>query len=131
MAKKKKTEDVEQKAPINDPEGIFPNGTHLGIVQLPRDLMPKPSAQRIVQWVNRMGELRAYVTESAYHRTELITWYDKLMRLSYQNSISRGSYALTPVKGRIHWCRFTEKFTKTGKGERINPETDLPEEPEK
>lgn len=89
--------------------------------------MPKPSAQRIVQWVNREGSLSCYVTENAFHRSELITWYDKLMRLSYQQSISHDYVALKPIKGRIHWCRFTEEFFKKRRGERINPETDLPE----
>lgn len=115
------------ETPFNHPDAIFPNGAHFGIIQLEIDLYPKPVAQRIVQWVNRNGPLQCYVTENAYQRTELITWFDKLMRLSYQQSISKGSGFLTPIKGRIHWCRFTENFAKGKKGERINPETDEPE----
>ena len=124
MAKKTNAENKEQ---INEIQDIFPNGSHFGVVQLPRDYLPKPSAQRIVQWVNLNGKLRVYITENAYVRTELITWYDKLMRMSYQNSISKNELALRPTKGRIHWVRFTEEFLKSGKGERINPETDEPE----
>lgn len=119
MAKKKN----EAESPQNDPEMIFPNGAHFGVIQLPADLLPKPAAQRIVQWVNRDGALNVYVSENAYQRTELITWYDKLMRQSYQNSISKGCAFLSPTKGRIHWCRFSEEFCKTRRGERVNPET--------
>lgn len=118
---KRKTEPAPQ---INDEQAIYPNGAHFGIIQLPGDLLPKPAAQRIVQWVNREGKLNVYVSENAYQRTELITWYDKLMRLSYQHSISKGAIALSPTKARIHWCRFTEDFCKTRSGERVNPETD-------
>lgn len=129
MAKKKAEAEVQQ--PANDPEALFPNGAMFGIIQLPIDLLPKPAAQRIVQLVNRNGELRVYMSENAYQRTELITWYDRLMRLSYQNSITKGGASLAPTKARIHWIRFTEEHCKKGRGERINPETDTPEAEEK
>jgi hypothetical protein len=108
-------------------EGLYPQGVHFGIIQLERDLLPKPAAQRIVQWVNRNGELKCYVSENAYHRAELIDIFDKLYRLSYQQSISKGSPCLYPVKGRIHWTFFTESFCKGGDSARINPETDAAE----
>lgn len=127
MAKKKS----EAAKAVNDPDAIFPEGAHFGIIQLPGDLMPKPAAQRLIQWVNRHGQLSVYISENAYQRTELITWFDRLMRLSYQHSISKGGASLAPTKGRIHWARFDEKFCRTRKGERIDPETDLPETKEK
>ncbi len=119
----------EEKTALSSTDQIFPNGAHFGIVQLPGDLIPKPSAQRIVQWVNRGGQLSCYITENAYVRSELITWYDKLMRLNYQLSIAKGGACLSAIKGKIHWCRFTEEFLRTQKGERIDPETDQPEKP--
>lgn len=122
---------AEAAEAVNEAQAIFPNGAHFGIIQLPGDLLPKPAAQRIVQWVNRDGQLRVYISENAYQRTELITWYDKLMRLSYQHSISKGGAALAPVRGRIHWCRFTEDFCKKRRGARVDPETDQPEVEEK
>lgn len=132
MADKKKQPEAkpEEKAEekVNDPTAVYPNGAHFGIVQLPGDLLPKPSAQRIVQWVNRNGKVDVYISENAYVRNECITWFDKLLRLSYQHSISRGSLALSPQKARLHWCRFTEDFCKKRRGERVNPETDKPEE---
>lgn len=128
MAQKKKAEETKMAPPVaNDPDAIYPNGAHFGIIQLPGDILPKPSAQRIVQWVNRAGQMSVYISENAYVRNECITWFDRLMRISYQHSISKGSMALTPQKARIHWCRFTEEFCKKRKGERINPETDKPE----
>lgn len=129
MAKKKSEAKVEE--PVNDPETLIANGALFGIIQLPIDLLPKPAAQRIVQQVNRNGELRVYMSENAYQRTELITWYDRLMRLSYQNSITKGGATLAPTKARIHWIRFSEENCKKGRGERINPETDTPEGEEK
>lgn len=110
---------------------VFPTGVHFGIIQLPMDLNPKPCAQRITQLVNRDGTLQAYISENAYHRAELIDIFDKLYRLSYQQSISKGSISLFPVKGRLHWKRFTEEFCLAGDGDRINPETDEKEAEEK
>jgi hypothetical protein len=52
---------------------------------------------------------------------------DKLQRTAYQVSIARGAPCLYPIKGKIHWCEFTAGFGMTGKGPRLNPETDLPE----
>lgn len=124
MAKPKK--ENNEAADFKAPE-IVPNGAHFGIVQFPQDLKPPPSAQRIVQWVNRNGTLSVYISENAYHRHEAFAWMDKLFRDSYRESIAKGATALTPIKGRIHWCRFTEEFCIKLKGERINPETDLPE----
>jgi hypothetical protein len=111
-------------------EAILPNGCHFGVVQLMRDLSPHPAAQRIVQWVNRNGEIKAYISESAYHRTELKSWFDKLFRDSYSASISKGGAALSPVKSRLHWIRFEPGFLtgQVAKPERVNPETDGPEE---
>lgn len=117
MAKKKDPESTE----------IFAKGPHFSIIQLPQDLLPKPPAQRIIQLVNKDGKLTTYVSENAYHRAELITWFDRLIRLAYQFSISKGAAHLFAIKGRIHWCKFTEDFCRTLKGPRINPETDLPE----
>jgi len=107
----------------NDPNAIFANGACFGVIQLEIDLMPKPSAQRIVQLVNYNGRLVQYVSENAYHRSELIDIFDKLYRASYQQSISKGAVALLPIKGRLHWKLFTVDFCKTGKGDRVNPET--------
>lgn len=121
MAKKKE----------NNPEAIFPNGVHWGVIQLERDLTPHPAAQRLIQWVNKNGVLKVYVSESAYHRTEIKMWFDKFFRDSYSSSISKGGVALGPVKGRIHWLEFNEEFVLTGKGLRMNPETDEPEEEKK
>jgi hypothetical protein len=123
MARPKKTDNPEQEMEI------APNGAHFGVIQLPRDLIPHPAAQRIVQWVNRNGELKAYVSESAYHRSELKSWFDKLFRESYSASISKGAAALLPVKSRIHWRRFHPDFLSGSviEGERIDPTTDLPE----
>src|SRR4051812_29868467 len=125
MAKKKTDEET--------PKEMTPNGLHFGIVQLPRDLLPPPAAQRIVQWVNRDGVLKAYISENAYHRTELFTILDKLTRLTYDNSIRRGGAFLMPVRTRIHWHTFNLEFL-TGDDEalkpehRVNPETDEPED---
>lgn len=126
MARKKK-EEAEKPA---EGEQIFPNGTHFGIIQLERDLSPKPAAQRIVQFVNRDGKLQAYVSENAYQRSECIDIFDKLYRYAYQQSISKGSVALLPVKGRLHWHRFTAEFCIGKPSERVSPETDKAEEPE-
>jgi len=76
-----------------------------------------------VQLVNYNGRLVQYVSENAYHRSELIDIFDKLYRASYQQSISKGAVALLPIKGRLHWKLFTVDFCKTGKGDRVNPET--------
>ena len=114
MAKRKKAEekDITPAAETPPPatQEIFPNGAHFGVVQLPIDLMPKPAAQRIVQWVNRDGKLEVYITENAYHRNEMITWYDKLMRLSYQHSISKGSSALFPVRAAFTGVSLRKSF---------------------
>lgn len=142
MAQKKKNEASDlpiapdETAPfVSRPKAgeIFPNGLHFGIIQLARDLNPQPAAQRIVQWVNRDGALKAYVSENAYHRTELFTILDKLSRMAYDASIRRGGAYLMPVRTRIHWHEFKEDFLK-GEPEalkpehRVNPETDKPEE---
>lgn len=97
-------------------------------MQLPQDVLPKPSAQRIVQWVNRDGKLQVYITEGAYERGEVQEWFYRLMKEGYAQSFPHGGMVLRPTKLRIHWCRFTEDFLKTRKGERVNPETDQPEE---
>ena len=107
-----------------DEGSIFPNGVHFGIVQLERDILPSPPAQRIVQWVNRNGKLKAYISANAYMKSELFPLFDKLVRMSYAGSISHGSVALIPVRTRINWFEFTEDFLKGGDGYRINPETD-------
>lgn len=125
MGRKKKAVAEQTQ---NNPDEVFPNGAHFGMIQLPQDLNPKPSAQRIIQWANRGGALKVYVSENAYQRAECITWFDRLVRLSYQHSISKGQMTLCPIKGRIHWLRFSADFCQTRKGERINPETDAPEE---
>lgn len=116
--------------PKKSEQQIFPNGAHLGVVQLPIDIAPRPSAQRLVQWVNRNGELECYISENAYAKNELFYWWDRLFRMTYQTSIAKGSVALGPIKARIHWCLFTEDFCKTGRGERMNPETGFPEDEE-
>jgi hypothetical protein len=105
---------------------IAPNGMYMGVVQLPRDLSPRISTQRIVQWVNRNGQLKAYITESAYHRTECKMWFDKLFRESWSQSLTRGAASLLPVKSKIHWVRFEPSFLKgeNQSPERIDPMTD-------
>lgn len=120
---------AEQKLPVEKEQNlagpdIVPNGAHFGMIQMPQDLLPAPSAQRIVQWVNRDGKLSVYVSENAYHRIEALQWLYKLERIAYDQSIAKGGFVLSPVKSRIHWLRFTEDFTKTMKGVRVNPETD-------
>jgi hypothetical protein len=111
-------------------ERVWPQGSHFGIVQLERDLYPKPTAQRIIQWVNRNGEITAYISENAYHRAELMEIFYKLQRMSYDRSITKGSVALNPVKGRYHWHYFSKEFA-LGEGVtpegRVDPETDKAE----
>lgn len=138
-SKNKSKADLETPVQLDGTKGVIvpseideiaPNGAHFGVVQLPRDLKPAPAAQRIVQWVNWDGVLKAYVTESAYHRTELKSFFDLLFRKAYTAGISKGAASLLPVKGRIHWHRFEPDFlsgTNTDT-ERVNPETDGPEE---
>ncbi len=144
MSKKKPVNAIESPSQTLDddktantvttlrPEQVFPNGVHFGILQLPRDLMPAPAAQRIVQWVNRDGVLKAYISENAYQKTELFTILDKLTRMAFANSIARGGAHLMPVRTRIHWHEMTVPFLKGEtdalKAEnRINPESDTPE----
>lgn len=131
MARPKKPENAETaKVPETtafDTPDIVPNGAYFGLIQMPQDLLPAPAAQRIVQWVNRDGKLSVYVSENAYQRIEAITWLDKLIRLSHQGSLAKGAAALFPIKGRIHWLRFTKDFCNTTKGKRVSPETDLEE----
>jgi hypothetical protein len=124
---KKKSEELDAQP---DQTGVFPPGAHFGVIQLPIDLLPKPSAQRIVQFIHdaQEGRLRCYITENAYHRAELITHFDKLLRRGYETSISKGAISLNPLKTKLHWCEFTEEFCKTGKGPRIDPETNAPEQ---
>lgn len=112
---------------VQDQE-IYPNGAHFGVIQLPIDLLPKPSAQRIIQWVNRNGKLDVYVSENAFIRAELLEHLHRMIRIGYQESVQKGGGSLHPIKTRLHWCRFTEQFCKTGKGPRVNPETGLSEE---
>lgn len=97
-------------------------------MQLAIDTKDRPSAQRIIQWVNKGGELSAYISENAYFRAECLETLYSLIRQSYDQSIPKGSSALIPYKGRFHWCEFTEEFAKTGKGERVLPESGEPEE---
>lgn len=111
-----------------DEGSIFPNGVHFGIVQLERDILPSPPAQRIVQWVNRNGKLKAYISANAFMKSELFTHFDKLVRMAYNNSIVHGTIALVPVRTRLNWFEFTEEFLKGGEGTRVNPETDEEEE---
>lgn len=133
MAKKKAEEEEVVENPMQG--RLFPNGVHYGIVQLPRDLLPRPSAQRIVQWVNRDGVLKCYISEGAYVREEALRHLDKLIRMSYAQSIAHGSPCLYPVRTRIHWREFTEGFV-LGNADamneklRINPETDEEEKPD-
>ncbi len=119
---------AKKKEESND---IFPNGAHFGVIQLPRDLDPKPAAQRIVQWVNNNGKLNCYISENAYHRVELKALLWKLMfDDGYATSIARGAATLLAIKGRIHWHRFTAEFCQSvenNPANRINPETDEPE----
>lgn len=70
--------------------------------------------------------LKAYITESAYHRSELKGLFDMLFRKSYTASISKGAASLLPVKSRIHWVRFEPEFLlgTNKKPERIDPSTD-------
>ena len=120
MAKKQETQTQE----------IYPKGAHFGVIQLPVDLLPAPSAQRIVQWVNRDGILEVYVTASAYVRAELLEHLHRLIRIGYQESIRKGADTFHPIKSKIHWCRFTEAFCRSGHGPRVNPETGELEETE-
>lgn len=95
-----------------------------------RDLSPAPAAQRIVQIVNDNGQMAVYITESAYHRSELKSIFDFLFRKSYTAGISKGAVGLMPVKGQIHWHKFEPDFLsgKNTKTPRLNPETGKPEE---
>lgn len=124
MAKKaKKSDDGTEFGPA------IPNGASFTIVQLERDLVPRPQAQRIVQTINWNGEIKAYISENAYHRNECLEHFMALVRKSYENSIKKGGIALYGIKGRIHWHEFTEEFCLKGKhGVRLNPENGEPEQ---
>lgn len=122
----KKTEKADK---VLEQQAVFPTGVHFGAVQLPIDLQPKPSAQRIVQFFHTADQgLRCYISENAFIRSELFMIMDRMFKESYRKSIAKGSVALLPVKMRLHWCEFTEEFCATGKGLRIDPETGKPED---
>lgn len=107
------------------PQTLAPKGAFYSIIQLPIDLQPKPSAQRILLMLNMGDEITTYVSENAYIRVELFELYNGLQRQAYNESIMRGAPALIPQPTKIHWCRFTEDFAKTGAGPRVEPHKDF------
>lgn len=109
---------------IPDDDRVLANGASFKLVQLAFDLLPKPSAQRIIQSVNTDGVLVDYVSENAYHRAEAFEIMFKLMRDSYAKSIAKGSVTMFPIKGKQHWHVLTESFCQDGtRSERMNPES--------
>lgn len=123
-SKKEETEKLDVKGPV------FANGAYFQVIQLERDLFPKPTARRIIQLVNRDGVFECYISENAYVRAECKEILQSIMRLSESNSLDRGAPYMHPVKGRYHWRKFTVEFAlDQNSGERVNPETGEPEAP--
>jgi len=120
-------EETQTTTETAQPDFIAPGGAHFTIIQLPIDLQPKPSAQRIVMLVNAQGQLKSYVTENAYIRVECFEVFEKLVRQAYAGSVARGGTSLYPQPTRLHWCHFTEEFCLTGKGPRVSPEKEFQE----
>ncbi len=117
-AVEKENQDTPQSGPI------VPFGSFWRFVQLTIDLLPKPTAARILQFVYYpSGKTLVLVSENAFHRSELIEKGFALMRTSFDSGNTNEFMGMPPHKGKIHWCEFTEEFCKTGKGPRIDPET--------
>lgn len=89
----------------------WPDGAHFSLIQLPRDLSPRPPGLRIVQHVRKNQETRIYITESSYHRTEAKELKQKLEAFAYQ-SIADGGPTSKPVKWKLHWHYFDSQFVR-------------------